>query len=132
MSGHSPRTKGKRGELEAAEMLRAASGLPWQRVLEQTRDGDVDLSAGADFEWPVEVKRAETPYWSAWVKTLLEREEAPQKTLLWRRSRESWNALTFCSLPRLGWFMRLANAFENGVALLQKCPHCGEEIHTNV
>lgn len=57
------RSKGRRGELEVARLLTTALGVEVKLNYAQAAHSGYDLAV---FGWAVEVKRAETPKWSAW------------------------------------------------------------------
>lgn len=67
MSGRKSRLKGKRGELEAAAMLRQLTGLDVKRIYGQARQGDdaPDID-GPGLEWCVEVKNQRAIKLRAW------------------------------------------------------------------
>lgn len=89
----SSRQKGKRGELEAAALLRDLLGAAVTRNLGQARDGGQDL-IGIE-GWSVEVKRAAKPrlgeWWAQAVGQATNNGVAP--ALLYRVDRQPWRVV---------------------------------------
>lgn len=92
--GRRSREKGKRGEREAAALLRRF-GFAAQRAQQyQGRAGVFDLSC-PELEalgLPVEVKAVKRPVLGVWIETLAEK-GIDSFLLLWKRERDGWYAV---------------------------------------
>ncbi|NBS40936.1 MAG: hypothetical protein EBS73_17145 [Betaproteobacteria bacterium] len=63
------RQKGRRGELEVAKLLSTALDIEVKLNYEQSAAGGYDMRV---WGWAIEVKRAESPEWSAWQRQALQ------------------------------------------------------------
>jgi hypothetical protein len=91
--GASQRRKGAAGEREALKLLGLELGEMLQRNLQQTREGGADCLCIKGFA--VEVKRQERLSRPSWWRQACEqaRRVGAEPMVLYRRSREPWQAL---------------------------------------
>jgi hypothetical protein len=93
MSGRSSREKGRRAEIEALKALGDELGQELTRNLQQTREGGADCLLVRGYA--IEVKRCEALRRPSWWRQACDQADrcAVEPMVLYRRSREPWQAL---------------------------------------